>query len=67
MGLSGQLHAMAALYPRGNDHGTHWIGGWVACRAGLDTEARRKNPLPLGAIEPGSPGRPDRSHTHYTD
>jgi hypothetical protein len=27
--------------------GTHWIGGWVGPRAGLDTEAREKNPLPL--------------------
>jgi hypothetical protein len=31
MGVSGQCHALAALYP-----GTHWIGGWVGPRAGLD-------------------------------
>jgi hypothetical protein len=31
---SGQLHAAAPL-PPGN--GTHWIGGWVEPRAGLDT------------------------------
>jgi hypothetical protein len=28
-GMSGQRHAPAALYPRGKDPGTHWIGGWV--------------------------------------
>jgi hypothetical protein len=25
--------------------GTHWIGGWVVPRAGLDTVTKRKNPL----------------------
>jgi hypothetical protein len=29
--MSGQLHASATLLP-----GTHWIGGWVGHRAGLD-------------------------------
>jgi hypothetical protein len=24
------------LYPEGRVHGTHWIGGWVDLRAGLD-------------------------------
>jgi hypothetical protein len=38
MGVSGQRHAPAALYPRGKD----WIGGWVGPRAGLDAGARRK-------------------------
>jgi hypothetical protein len=28
-----------ALLP-GNDPGTHWTGGWVVLRAGLDTEDR---------------------------
>jgi hypothetical protein len=37
MGVSGQRHVPAALYP-----GTHWIGGWVGPRAGLDEGARRK-------------------------
>jgi hypothetical protein len=35
MGVSGQLHAPAALSP-GNRPGTHFIGGWVGPRAGLD-------------------------------
>jgi hypothetical protein len=42
MGMSGQRHAPAALYPRGKNPGTHWIGGWVGPRAGLDAETRRK-------------------------
>jgi hypothetical protein len=29
MGVSGQRHALAALYPREGTSGTHWIGGWV--------------------------------------
>jgi hypothetical protein len=42
MGDSGQFHVLAALYPWGKDPGTHWIGGWVGPRAGMDAEARRK-------------------------
>jgi hypothetical protein len=34
---------------------THWIGGWVGLRAGLDTEARGNILLPLLEIEPRSP------------
>jgi hypothetical protein len=52
MGVSGQRHALATLYPRGKD----WTGGWVGLRASLDTEARGKFFLPL-------PGRPDHSQT----
>jgi hypothetical protein len=50
--VSGQRQAPAALYPRGKDPGTQWTGCWVGRRAGLDTEARVKNPLPLPGIEP---------------
>jgi hypothetical protein len=33
MGVSGQHHAPAALYPRGKDpRYPHWIGGWVGLR-----------------------------------
>jgi hypothetical protein len=35
-GVSRQRHVPAALYPRGRDPGTHWTGGWVGPRAGLD-------------------------------
>jgi hypothetical protein len=27
--------------PGVRDHGTHWIGGWVGLRAGLDTVTRK--------------------------
>ena len=33
--VSGQQHALAALYPRERP-GTHFTGGWVGSRAGLD-------------------------------
>jgi len=34
-GVSGQQHAPAALYPRERP-GTHFTGGWVGPRAGLE-------------------------------
>jgi hypothetical protein len=34
----------------GKDFGTHWIGGWVDLRAGMDTRGYRKNVLPLPRI-----------------
>jgi hypothetical protein len=37
-GVSGQHHGLAALYPQGEDPWTHWIGGWVGLKTGLDTE-----------------------------
>jgi hypothetical protein len=40
--MSGQCHAPAVFYPQEWTPGTHWRGGWVGLRAGLDTEARRK-------------------------
>jgi hypothetical protein len=42
MGVSGQHHAPAALYPQGKDPGIHYTGGWLGPRAGLDAEARGK-------------------------
>jgi hypothetical protein len=42
MEVSGQRHALATLYPRGKDPGTHWTGGWVGPRAGLDAETGGK-------------------------
>jgi hypothetical protein len=46
MGVSGQHHAPAALYPRERTPGTHCTGGWVGPRAGLDTEATGKSFAP---------------------
>jgi hypothetical protein len=48
-GVSGQRHATVVFYPRGKNPCTHWKGGWVGLRAGLDTEARGKNPLASAA------------------
>jgi hypothetical protein len=49
MEVSGQLHAPAAL-PKGKQPpGTHWIGGWVGPRAGLDAVKKGKI-LPLPAL-----------------
>jgi len=42
--MSGQQHAPAALYPRERP-GTHFTGGWVGPRAGLD---ERKTSSPTG-------------------
>jgi hypothetical protein len=42
MEVSGQRHALAAFYPGERIPGTHWTGGWVGPRAGLDTEATGK-------------------------
>jgi hypothetical protein len=61
-GVSCQRHASAALYPQGKTPGTHWIGGWVGLRVGLDTGARGKVLLPLPGVEPRLLS-PVRSHT----
>jgi hypothetical protein len=52
MGVSGQRHAPAALYPRGKDTCT---GGWVGLRAGLDTEVRGKILSPRRGSNPDRP------------
>jgi hypothetical protein len=41
-GVSGQRHALAALYPRERTPGTDWIEGLVGLTDGLDTDARGK-------------------------
>jgi hypothetical protein len=56
MGVSGQHHAPAALLPPGKGPpGTHWTGGWVGPRAGLDTEARGKILCPRWESNPDRP------------
>jgi hypothetical protein len=55
MGVSGQLHAPAALCPRERTPGTHCTGGWVGLRAGLDTEARGKILCPCRGSNPYRP------------
>jgi hypothetical protein len=58
MGVSGQRHAPAAHIPGERTPGTHWIGGWVGPRAGLDAGARRKI---LCICRGSNPDRPARS------
>jgi hypothetical protein len=36
-------------------HGTHWIGGWVSPRAGLDAVEKRKISCPCRESNPGRP------------
>jgi hypothetical protein len=36
MEVSGQLHAPVSLPPGKEPPGTHWIGGWVGPRSGLE-------------------------------
>jgi len=50
--VSGQQHAPAALYPRERP-GTHFTGGWVGPRAGLD--GRKISSPPGFDPEPPSP------------
>jgi hypothetical protein len=52
MKASGQLHAPAVITPRERAPGTHWIGGWVGLRAGLDTVVKRKIPSPRRESNP---------------
>jgi hypothetical protein len=62
MGVSGQHHALAVLYPQGKTPGTHCTGGWVGPRAGLYAEARRKI---LCLCQGSNPSCPVRSQTLY--
>jgi hypothetical protein len=42
------------VYPQSTAHRTHWIGGWVGPKAGLDARWR-SNVLPLSGPEPRTP------------
>jgi hypothetical protein len=53
MGVGGQRHAPAAL-PPGQRPGTHFTGGWVSPRAGLDGA---ENFAPIGIRSPDRPAR----------
>jgi hypothetical protein len=62
-GVSGQHHAARPRFtPREMIPGTHWTGGWVGPRAGLDADARGKILCPCRGE---NPGRPVRSQTLY--
>jgi hypothetical protein len=38
--------------PRERAPGTHWIGGWVSLRVGLDAVVKKTNSQPLPGLEP---------------
>jgi hypothetical protein len=61
MEVSGQLHAPGALPPGERAPGSHWIGGWIGPRAGLDAVEKRKS---LHCRE-SNPGRPARRYTDW--
>jgi hypothetical protein len=48
--MCGQLHASGALPPGKKCLSTHWVGGWVDLRAGLDAAVKRwKFTAPAGS------------------
>jgi hypothetical protein len=59
--LKTQFHPWVTFRPRftpgGRAPGTHWRGGWVGLRAGLDTKTRGRILLSLPGTEPRSSGR----------
>jgi hypothetical protein len=52
------------LYPGERAPGTHWIGGWMDPRAGVDDVEKRKF-LALPRLELRPLGRPARSQSLY--
>ena len=61
-GVSGQQHAPATLYPRVRP-GTHFIGGWVGPRAGLDQCGKPRPPQGFDprTVQPVASGYTDRA------
>ena len=57
--VRGQHHAPAALYPQERP-GTHFTGGWVGPRAGLDRCGKSRPPTGIRASD-----RPARSQSIY--
>lgn len=51
MEVRGQMHASAALFPEKKPR-THWIGGWVGHRIGLDGLEEVKTSYLLLEFEP---------------
>jgi hypothetical protein len=62
MGVSGQLHAPAALYPRERAPGTHWMGGWVGLEPSWMQWLEEKYSAPIGDLNPDCS---DHSQTLY--
>jgi hypothetical protein len=64
--VSGQLHAPAALLPRKEPPGTHWMGGWVGPRASLDDVEKIYDPTGTRTPDP-SIVQPVASRTDYAN
>jgi hypothetical protein len=62
--VSGQLYTPAALPPWKEPQVTHWIGGWVDLRAGLDN-VQKATFLTLPGLELRLLCRPARSQSLY--
>jgi hypothetical protein len=50
MGVSGQRHALAALYPGERAPGTHCTGGWVASEPVWTQRIEEKSFAPAGNV-----------------
>jgi hypothetical protein len=61
MKVNGKLHAPATLSPEEIAPGTHWSGGWVGYRFGLDAVEKRK----ILQCRESNPGRPAHSLSLY--
>jgi hypothetical protein len=62
--MNGQLHAPAALPPGKEPPVSHWIGGWMDPRDGLDDVENRKF-LTLPGLELRHLDRPARRQSLY--
>jgi hypothetical protein len=57
MDVSSQFHAPANSPPGERSPGTHWIGGWVVPKAGVDFEKHRKISCPCQGQNSGRSAR----------
>jgi hypothetical protein len=55
--VNGQRHAPSCFIPGERSTGTHWTGGWVGPRGGLDAVVKRELPSPCLESYPGRPTR----------
>jgi hypothetical protein len=68
MEVNGYLHATAALPPGEKAPGTHWTGGWVGPRGGMDNVDKRKISWPCRKSNPGRPAsNPSLYQLSYPD
>jgi hypothetical protein len=64
VGCEWSASRLGCLTPGGRAPGTHWLGGWVDPRSGLDDVERRKI-LPLPGLQLQPLGRAARSQSLY--